>query len=250
MTIADSEQVFILGHRGFRGRLENTLPAFRRALQYADGIEFDVRLTGDGKLVTHHDAAFSSGGSSHRLQELTLREIRKLHPLGRLIPRVEEVLDAFPGAVFNADVKESEAVEPVLRAVERKGRVESTVFSSDDPAVVSLLMRECPDCKAGFSITGYPSAVVLPRLRCIYSVHVPIDVVTYIGYRNLIVLLRALRRRGLRIYLWNYKMNELIWIPRLLSLADTVISDDPARLRKGFYGEGVFSWGDSNVGKG
>ncbi|NJE62362.1 glycerophosphodiester phosphodiesterase family protein [Thermococcus sp. 21S7] len=76
------EQPSILGHRGFRGRLENTLPAFRRALKYADGIEFDIRLTGDGKLVIHHDGSFYADGSRYRLRTLSLRELWKLHRSG------------------------------------------------------------------------------------------------------------------------------------------------------------------------
>ncbi|WP_246454672.1 glycerophosphodiester phosphodiesterase family protein [Thermococcus camini] len=52
----DSERPLILGHRGVRGRLENTLPSFERVLKYADGVEFDVRLTRDGKLLTSSPA--------------------------------------------------------------------------------------------------------------------------------------------------------------------------------------------------
>lgn len=50
----------LLGHRGSRslgGIQENTVPAFDRALdQGCDGLEFDVRLTGDGQALVCHDA--------------------------------------------------------------------------------------------------------------------------------------------------------------------------------------------------
>ena len=232
----DSEKVFILGHRGFRGPLENTLPAFRRALRYADGVEFDVRLTRDGKLITHHDPGFYADGSFHLVGELSLRELRGLHPLGRLIPTVERVLDEFKGALFNADVKEVRAVELLLRAVESSGLLEGTVFSSENPRIVEVLLGECPDCRVGFSITGYGAVFRIPKFRNLYSVHVPMDAVSYVGYRTLLTLLRALRKRGLKVYLWNYRMNELEWLPRLWRFADAVISDDPARVKKSFYG--------------
>ncbi|WP_367884381.1 glycerophosphodiester phosphodiesterase family protein [Thermococcus sp. JCM 11816] len=37
-----------LGHRGGcrGGKIENTIPAFKRALRWADGVEMDVRVTG------------------------------------------------------------------------------------------------------------------------------------------------------------------------------------------------------------
>lgn len=49
----------LLGHRGARASFsvaENTFPAFDLALEHGcDGFEFDVRLTGDGRLVICHD---------------------------------------------------------------------------------------------------------------------------------------------------------------------------------------------------
>ena len=47
----------ILAHRGMgKGRDENTMNSFRRGLGYgADGVEFDVRLTGDLEGVLNND---------------------------------------------------------------------------------------------------------------------------------------------------------------------------------------------------
>ncbi len=230
-----SEKTFILGHRGIRGPLENTLPAFRRAVRYADGIEFDVRLTRDRKLITHHDPGFHADGSFHLLRELTLREVRRLHPRGRLIPTVGRVLREFRGSEFNADVKEIQAVEPLLRAVETSGLLDETVFSSEKPQIVKALLGECPDCMVGFSVISYGSLFWIPRFRGLYSVHVPIDAVSYVGYGAFLTLIKALRKRGLRVYLWNYQMNELEWLPRLWKFVDVLISDDPARVKKSFY---------------
>ena len=47
----------IYGHRGYSGKYpENTMLAFRKAAEAGcDGIELDVQLTKDGKLVVIHD---------------------------------------------------------------------------------------------------------------------------------------------------------------------------------------------------
>ena len=47
----------VQGHRGCRGYLpENTLPAFRRALEFGvHTLELDVGVTRDGVVVVHHD---------------------------------------------------------------------------------------------------------------------------------------------------------------------------------------------------
>ena len=239
--------MMLLGHRGFRGMLENTMPAFRRAMRYAHGVELDVRLTRDGRVVTHHDPGFTRGGDYYLIGDLTLLELRRLHPLGNLIPELSRVLREFPGAAFNVDVKEVEVIGAALNAVERFGMMERTVFSSESPGIVRMLIRECPDCRVGFSIVGYSSIVHLPTLDGLYSLHVPLDALKYIGYSNLISLLGAFRRRGLKIYLWNYSMDESLWVPRLLGSVDAIISDDPALLRKSFYAKGIGIRGDADV---
>lgn len=48
----------IIAHRGAsRDCLENTLPAFQRAIDLgADAVELDVHVTADGTVIVHHDA--------------------------------------------------------------------------------------------------------------------------------------------------------------------------------------------------
>ena len=53
----------VMAHRGAsRAERENTLAAFRRAVEMAaDGVELDVRRTRDGELVVHHDPRLVDG---------------------------------------------------------------------------------------------------------------------------------------------------------------------------------------------
>jgi len=233
MPISNNDTRFILlGHRGVRGPLENTIPAFERALRHADGIELDVRLTGDERLVVLHDGEFRAGRRKHRVRELTYRELVKLHPLGRLVPTFNRVLKLSPG-VLNVDIKDMEALEPVLGVLERTGYLERTVISADDPGWVRTIIRECPNCRVGLSITCTRNAVVsLKPPSGVYSIHVPLDLAGYLGFNGLISLLRLYRRKGVRTWLWNYRMNELSLVPKLTPLVDAVISDDPARLKR------------------
>jgi len=58
----------VVAHRGARAAApENTLAAFRLAAELgADGVELDVRRTGDGLLAVHHDAALPDLGPRSR----------------------------------------------------------------------------------------------------------------------------------------------------------------------------------------
>ncbi len=91
-------------HRGaFRqaGVPENTLPAFRKAVSLGQGIEWDVRFTGDGKLcVCHDDDLLRLTGEKKCLHQIPLREAQKLslQGTGEHIPSLREALDAVNGA--------------------------------------------------------------------------------------------------------------------------------------------------------
>jgi len=72
----------IIAHRGVsRERLENTIPAFQRAIDLgADGVELDVHVTRDGTVVVHHDPVIRGASSDPALDgrpicQLTTAEV-------------------------------------------------------------------------------------------------------------------------------------------------------------------------------
>jgi glycerophosphoryl diester phosphodiesterase len=118
----------IIAHRGTpRERPENSLPGFRRALEYgANGIELDVHLTADGVIVVHHDSALhpprdrpAAGGPSLEIRALTYDAILA-HPLasGVPVPTLAEVLDLASGrATLYIEVKAAAAAAAVVSCV-------------------------------------------------------------------------------------------------------------------------------------
>ncbi|WP_297535632.1 glycerophosphodiester phosphodiesterase family protein [Thermococcus sp.] len=222
----------ILGHRGFRGRIENTIPAFRRALKYADGIELDVRRTLDGKLVILHDGKFPCRRGECRAEDMTYLEIVREHPLGKLVTTLPRVLKELKPRYINIDLKDGETAEEVVKLLERKNMLETSVISTDSPETAKRLAREYPCCKIGLSIVGLRSLLGTVLTDGLYSVHVPLDVISYAGFTFFSSLIKRYHSRRLKVFVWNYGMNEIAWLPRVLPLADVLISDDPARLKR------------------
>ncbi len=71
----------VLGHRGARFTTpENSLQSFKNAIRCgADGIELDVHLTKDNKLVVLHDSTLVRiTGEKRLIKDLTLKEIKAL----------------------------------------------------------------------------------------------------------------------------------------------------------------------------
>ena len=99
------EEVYI-AHRGLfdpeQGIPENSLPAFRRAVEHGYGIELDVQMTKDGKLVVFHDRTLlRMCGVDRVLTKLTYDELME-YSLGNTaekIPLYEEVLEVVGGKV-------------------------------------------------------------------------------------------------------------------------------------------------------
>ena len=91
----------VQGHRGTRGNLpENTLPAFRRALEMGvDTLELDCGVTKDGVVVIHHDRRLNPdvargpdgewvGAPGPTLRSLTYAELER-YDVGRIRPGSE-----------------------------------------------------------------------------------------------------------------------------------------------------------------
>lgn len=123
-----STRILVHGHRGARARRpENTLPAFRYAIEHGvDVLELDVVVTKDNVVVVSHDpaidAAICSGPKTGvAIRTLTLAELReydcgaKQSPLfatqvpvpGARIPELDEVFDLGHGNTveFNVETK-------------------------------------------------------------------------------------------------------------------------------------------------
>ena len=110
-------------HRGYSpAGLENTMQAFAAAVGLGYRyIESDVRTTADGVAVTFHDSRLDRlTGHSGRIRDLAWAEVRQALVHGiEPIPKLEEVLDAWPSLRWNIDVKDPAAVSPFAQAVER-----------------------------------------------------------------------------------------------------------------------------------
>lgn len=87
----DFKKTRLLGHRGARAEaLENTLFGFQHAnrLQAKGlaGIEFDVQLTADGRLIVFHDDTLQRlCGLQSRIEQLNLTEVQRHTQLGHNI---------------------------------------------------------------------------------------------------------------------------------------------------------------------
>jgi glycerophosphoryl diester phosphodiesterase len=87
----------VYAHRGLHVKeRENTVGAFAAAVELGvDGVELDVRRTGDGVLVVHHDATIGKLSIHGALQK----------DLPPYVPTLDEAMAACQGVLVNVEIK-------------------------------------------------------------------------------------------------------------------------------------------------
>lgn len=170
----------VLGHRGNpKAFQENTLAGFQSALEAgADGVELDVFLTRDEKVVVFHDEDIGRlTGVPGQISEMTWDEISQLriqktidrgdgtqvnYASEQPIPLLEEVLSELPSNfLINIEMKAyapkwsrrhtGTKVAEIIRQTDSLDRVIATSF---DFFMLEYLEREFPEVHTGFTYDG------------------------------------------------------------------------------------------------
>lgn len=95
-------QGWAYAHRGLhgKGRAENSMSAFRAALEGGYGIELDIHLLKDGNLAVIHDSALKrTTGAKGRIEDLTVEDLENypLEGTKDTIPTFRQVLELYAG---------------------------------------------------------------------------------------------------------------------------------------------------------
>jgi glycerophosphoryl diester phosphodiesterase len=229
-------------HRGGTADgLENTLTAFRRAVDLGYRyLETDVHATSDGELVAFHDATLDRVTDARgAIAELPWREVRAARVAGREpVPLFHELLDAFPEARFNVDVKAAAAIEPLVRAIDRAGAWDRVCVGSFSQARVDRVRALAGERLAtSLGVRGVAALRLLSfggRLPAPASLNAAVCVQVPEFQSGVRVVdrrfLRAAHRRGLQVHVWTINDRERMGM--LLDLGvDGIMTDQIETLR-------------------
>ena len=244
------------GHRGDSAHApENTLESFRGAVEAgAGGLELDVHLTRDGKLVVIHDDTLerTTDGTGH-VRDKAFAEIEPLDAgyhftsdgsysyrgEGLRVPTLEEVVQEFPGVALNIEIKEDQpgVEEAVLRTIQKAQAEGRTLVAAHNHAVIKRF-REVSDggISTSASIRETRSFFLLSRLGLEGSSKMPYDALQVpISYRGVKIVtpkfVEAVHGRGLRLDVWTIdEPEEMHW---LLDLGvDVIMTNRPGALQE------------------
>lgn len=152
-------KVEVIAHRGFSyAAPENTLVAMREAYKTgADGVELDIHLTADRKVILSHDETTSrtTGGTSMVIAETSASALQKLDVgswknakfAGEKMPLLEEMLAELPKGVraFVEFKSGGDGAVEVRDVVEKSGKRGQVTFISFGLDTITEVKRTMPD---------------------------------------------------------------------------------------------------------
>ena len=148
--------VITFAHRGARSECpENTLPAFRRALELgANGLESDAWLAADGEVVLVHDGSFRRGLRKIRVGDLTAAELAEFD-----IPRLADLYETCgTDYELSIDAKQPEVVTAMAAVAREYGTAPRLWICSPDFPALRAVRDELIDVKLVHS-PGYGGLV-------------------------------------------------------------------------------------------
>lgn len=242
-----------IAHRG--GSLEapeNTMRAFAHAVSLGyRHVELDVRATIDLELVVFHDATLDRmAGQRGPIERSWWRELRQVRVLGsEPIPRLEEVLDAWPDLRIAIEMKDDAVVAPLARLLRLRDAWERVCIGSFSDGRLARI-RALSDGRVRTSM-GQWSALRLRVAGFGLPFRPPGDIVQVpVRRRGLPVVDRRFVRhchaRGLQVQVWT--VNERDEMERLLDLGvDGLMTDRPTLLKELLVERGA--WASASHGR-
>ncbi len=227
----------MLGHRGARHAApENSLAAFELARsEGADGIELDVRLDGEGRLIVLHDPTLTrvtNGAETRHAEELSSAELARLDlGKGERVPLLADVLawarehEQRVNVELKSDVRNRQLLLNQLAHVASSVALPKVLFSSFHPRFVWWLARHLPAHPRAWLVHDKQRLLkYAPGLRLLgaNAVH---------PQHTLLTSERAARakRAGLLVNVWT--VNNPVRALELSGLGvDAIISDMPGKI--------------------
>lgn len=152
----------IIAHRGLYDKIvaENTYLAISRALNNNSlvGVEIDVRLTKDNKIVVIHDKNISRTSNGYGIVEnLTLSELQKYNfgstNFYQVIPTLEKVLDLSSSKIILIEIKINRNVNNFYKSlinILKKYKNKNIYLMSFNKNIINKLRKKLKYCKVGF----------------------------------------------------------------------------------------------------
>jgi glycerophosphoryl diester phosphodiesterase len=228
---------------------ENTAAAFERAVRMGYRyLETDTHATADGVPVIFHDETLDRMlGRPGRVADLRYADLATIRVGGQsVVPRLADVLHAWPRVRFNIDVKADPAVAPTVAAVRATGAQQRVLLASFSDARIRRLRAALgPDVATSLGSRGVGRLWAASRVGRGAGTHVVAAAAAQVPVRagRLRVVdrrfVRHAHRLGVQVHVWT--IDEPAEMHELLDLGvDGIMTDHIEVLRDVYRSRGVW----------
>ncbi len=171
----------LIAHRGLYNSEkeipENSITAFKKAVEKGYGIEFDIRLTRDKEVVVFHDASLlRMCGIDKKVYDLTLNQLKEYNLLNtnEKIPTLKEFLEAVGENTMlfvevKADGYSAYDIFSAAREILKDYKGEYCV-QSFDPRILKCYRKHQPEIIRGqLSVGSYKRGFIICLLSCLLA---------------------------------------------------------------------------------
>jgi len=152
----------IIAHRGVHNNItipENSLKAFKKAIELKYPIELDVQLTKDNKLVVFHDETLKRLTNKEGIiQKMNYDEFKDITLLNskEIIPTLEEVLKLVDNQVLiDIEIKKTKRIKKTCtELIKQLNGFDNFIIKSFDFRIVRYLKKYNPNLEVGLLLTA------------------------------------------------------------------------------------------------
>lgn len=219
--------MYKIGHRGAKGyAAENTLASFQKAIEFGvDGIELDVHLSLDGKVMVIHDDTIDRTTSGNGLVKVfSAKELKQFD-----IPTLESVFELINKKCFiNIELKTFETAAKVVELIERyvsekHWKYDDFIVSSFDWNALQQVHFLNDNIRIGvLTNTDLDLALAFAKFIKAFSVHPYYHLLTA---ENVV----QMQSKNFKVYPWTINEQEDIIFVKSLNV-DGIITDFPDRI--------------------
>ena len=229
--------------------IENTRAAFGHAVDLGYRfLETDVHATLDGNLVAFHDPDLSRVTKTPGLiADLTFQQVREVFVGGReAVPSLDELLESFPEARFNIDMKSAGTETLLARIISRHNASARVCVGSFSSARIRRFRRLMPAVTTAATTAEVValSAGRVRRARAGADVVFQVPISHAVGPTTLRLVtarsVAAVHTAGRKIHVWTIDDEETM--NALIDLGvDGIVTDRPDLLKAVLRTRGMWS---------
>lgn len=233
---------FYYAHRGLHGNglPENSMAAFRAALDAGYGIELDVHLLKDGNLAVIHDGPLvRTTGADGYIEDLASEDLKNYHLEGttETIPTFREVIELFAGkAPMIVELKPERGNHAALAQAACKMLDEYNIdycMESFDPRAVAWLKKNRPDVVRGQLTEDFlhnPKS----KLPWIIKFLMSKNMINFLGRPDFVAYKFADRKTTWSLFFCRRQMESVTWTITTQADFDAAVQEGWVPIFEGF----------------